>query len=174
VQRRGSGFARHSGNPPEPLQSCGPCSVDAFDRARAIARVGVAMWRACSAAEQLLPDWNGPGRGYPGNLLVLRHAQLGAEHNPASAMLIFELVDRLGRRYSRRRLWRMGIREIAGRACAFASSPGKKPRFVPSISITPIPGSASTCHGTQKATFCRWTSRAIRTSLWCVASCEPV
>ncbi len=58
-------------------------------------------------------DWNGSGKPYPGHLLVARHEQLVNSKEEISSMFLSELVDNLGRRYSLRRLLRIGLREVA-------------------------------------------------------------
>lgn len=63
-----------------------------------------------------IKDWNGCGKPYCGNLLVARHAALDGDNEGAMALFLSELVDNLGRRYSLRRVLRMGLREVAALA----------------------------------------------------------
>ena len=59
-----------------------------------------------------IKDWNGGGKPYPGQLLVARHSGLDTDNESTLTMFLSELVDNLGRRYSLRRVLRMGLREF--------------------------------------------------------------
>lgn len=61
-------------------------------------------------------DWNGSGKGYPGHLLVARHAAVDVGRDETLPVFLSELVDALGRPYSLRRMLRIGLREAAALA----------------------------------------------------------
>jgi hypothetical protein len=60
-----------------------------------------------------LDNWNGNGKAYTGHLLVARHAAVNLDDDEVLPLFLSELVDALGRPYSLRRLFRIGLREVA-------------------------------------------------------------